>query len=122
MVLQACLSAEHHLSAHRHFRPQGLAQVRLEQQDPLPAASDVTKGVLPITLLSANPTVRADVTIAAAPSFCSSDQLSPLFRLPSGALATLVQEMWNSSALGKTPDVALTATFDPVEAGDFIRP
>ena len=86
-------------------------------------ASDVTKGVLPITLLSsANPTMRADVTIAAAPSFCSSDQLSPLLRLPGGALATLVQEISNSDALGKTPDGALTAPFDPLEAGDFIRP
>ena len=113
MVLQACLSAEHHLSAHRHFRPQGLAQVRLEQQDPLPAASDVTKGVLPITLLSANPTVRADVTIAAAPSFCSSDQLSPLFLASGGTLAfSLVQEISNNVRLGKTSDMELIAAFD----------
>ena len=71
---------------------------------------------------SVNQTLRTDVTIAAVPSFFSSDQLNPLLLSPGGALAfSLVQDFSNSTGLGKTSDVELSAAFDPLEASDFLN-
>ena len=67
-------------------------------------------------------TSRTDVTIAAVPSFFSSDQLNPLLLSPGGALTfSLVQDFSNSTGLGKTSDVELSAAFDPLEASDFLN-
>ncbi|RPD58719.1 hypothetical protein L227DRAFT_586946 [Lentinus tigrinus ALCF2SS1-6] len=84
--------------------------------------SDFTRGVLPVTMTSSvNQTLQTDVTIAAVPSFFASDQLDPLLLSPGGVLTfSLVQDFSNTTGLGKTSDVELTAAFDPLEASDYL--
>ena len=65
-----------------------------------------------------NQTFWTDVAIGAL----SSDQLNPLLLSPGGALTfSLVQDFSNSTGLGKTSDVELSAAFDPLEASDFLN-
>ena len=70
--------------------------------------------------------LKTDTTVAPVPSFFSSDrpaELNPLLLLPGGALAfSLIPAFSNYTGVSTTPNVELTAPFDPLEAGDFIRP
>ncbi len=85
--------------------------------------SDFTTGVLPVTMVSSvNQMLQTDVTIAAVPSFFSSDQLDPVLASSGGVFTfNLVQDFSNSTGLGKTSDVEFTAAYDPLEASDYLH-
>ncbi|KAI0699619.1 hypothetical protein C8T65DRAFT_728971 [Cerioporus squamosus] len=85
--------------------------------------SDFNKGVLPVTITSSvNQTLQTEVTIAAVPSFFSSDQLDPVLGSPGGAFTfNVIQDFSNSTGLGKSSDVELTAAYDPLEVSDYLN-
>ncbi|KAI0702077.1 hypothetical protein C8Q76DRAFT_684896 [Earliella scabrosa] len=84
--------------------------------------SDFSRGVLPVILTSSvNQTLTTDVKLAAVPSFFSSDNLDSLLLNPGEHLNFhLAQFFSNSTGLGKSSDVELTAAFDPLETSDYL--
>ncbi|KAI0742122.1 hypothetical protein C8Q80DRAFT_1198157 [Daedaleopsis nitida] len=84
--------------------------------------SDFEKGVLPVSLTSSfNQTLHTNITLTVVPSFFSSDNLDSILATSGSSIDfNLAQFYSNTTGLGNDSDVDVTASFDPLESGDFL--